>query len=74
MKRRFEQMLSEGIWVHRAPIGYLNVLKGGTPQKPLKDIEVDDAKAHYIVKAFEMRARGISYAVIAKELGNNGFS
>ncbi len=74
VKRRFEQMLSEGIWVHRAPIGYKNVLKdGSTPQKPIKDIEVDDAKAHYIVKAFEMRARGVSYAVIAKELGAMGF-
>lgn len=73
VKRRFEQMLSEGIWVHRAPIGYKNVLKGGTPQKPIKDIEVDTDKAHYIVKAFEMRARGVSYAVIAKELGKMGF-
>lgn len=53
VKRRFEQMLSEGIWVHRAPVGYKNVLKGGTPQKPIKDIEVDDTKAHYIVKAYE---------------------
>jgi DNA invertase Pin-like site-specific DNA recombinase len=40
VKRRFEQMLSEGIWVHRAPIGYKNVLKGGTPRKPIKDIEL----------------------------------
>lgn len=73
VKRRFEQMLSEGIWVHRAPVGYKNVLKGGTPQKPIKDIEVDSDKAHYIVKAFEMRARGVSYATIAKELGSMGF-
>ena len=73
VKRRFEQMLADGIWVHRAPIGYLNVLKGGTAQKPIKDIEVDETKAHYIVKAYEMRARGISYAVIAKELHKMGF-
>lgn len=73
VKRRFEQMLSEGIWVHRAPVGYRNVLKGGTPQKPLKDIEVDETKAHYIVKAYEMRARGVPYAVIAKELAAMGF-
>jgi len=72
VKRRFEQMLSEGIWVHRAPIGYKNV-NNGTDKKPDKDIEVDDSKAHYIVKAFEMRARGVSYAVIAKELGKMGF-
>lgn len=73
VKRRFEQMLNDGIWVHRAPIGYKNVIKGGTPQRPIKDIEVDRDKAHYIVNAFEMRARGIPYEVIAKELGKMGF-
>ncbi len=73
VKRRFEQMLNDGIWVHRAPIGYKNVLIGGTPQKPIKGIEVDTDKAHYVVKAFEMRARGIPYAVIAKDLGKMGF-
>jgi site-specific DNA recombinase len=74
VKRRFEQMLADGIWVHRAPIGYKNVIKGGTPQKPIKDIDVDDAKAHYIVKAFEMRALGMPYEAIAKELGKMGFT
>jgi hypothetical protein len=73
VKRRFEQMLSEGIWVHRAPIGYKNVMKGGTPQNPIKDIEVDDAKAHYIVKAFEMRARGVHTLSLLKNLGKMGF-
>ena len=73
VKRRFEQMLAEGIWVHRAPIGYKNVIKGGTAQKPIKDIEVDNAKAHYILKAYELRAQGISYAVIAKQLHKMGF-
>jgi len=74
VKRRFEQMLSDGIWVHRAPTGYKNVITGGTAQRPLKDIEVDQAKAHFVVKAFEMRAQGISYGMIAKELGRMGFS
>lgn len=73
VKRRFEQMLNDGIWVHLAPVGYKNVIKGGTPQKPIKDIEVDTDKAHYVVKAFEMRARGIPYAIIAKDLGKMGF-
>lgn len=73
VKRRFEQMINDGIWVHRAPIGYKNVIKGGTPNKPIKDIEVDHDKAHYVVKAFEMRARGLPYAVIAKDLAKAGF-
>ena len=72
VKRRFEQMLNDKIWVHRAPIGYKNV-NNGTDKKPDKDIKVDTAKAHYIVKAYEMRARGMSYAVIAKELRKMGF-
>jgi site-specific DNA recombinase len=72
VKRRFEQMLSEGIWVHRAPIGYKNV-NNGTDKKPDKNIEVDTTKAHYIVRAFEMRAQGLSYSVIAKDLYKMGF-
>jgi DNA invertase Pin-like site-specific DNA recombinase len=69
VKRRFEQMLNDGIWVHRAPIGYKNI----RINEKTKDIIVDTDKAHYIVKAFELRARGMSYAVIAKELHEMGF-
>ena len=72
VKRRFEQMLSEGIWVHRAPIGYKNV-NTGTVQKPIKSIEVDEEKAPFIAKAFELRATGMPYEVIAKQLGKEGF-
>ena len=75
VKRRFEQMLTDGIWVHRAPTGYRNVEIGRTPSgKPIKDIHVDADKARHIVTAFEMRAQGIPYAVIAKELASNGFT
>jgi len=69
VKRRFEQMLNDGIWVHRAPIGYKNV----HISEKAKDIIVDQDKAHYIVQAFEMRAQGMPYEVIAKELGKSGF-
>lgn len=69
VKRRFEQMLNDGIWVHRAPVGYKNV----RIDEKTKDIEVDDTKAHYVVKAYEMRACGMSYAIIAKELRKMGF-
>lgn len=73
VKRRFEQMLSDGIWVHRAPAGYKNINRG-TDKKPDKDIVVDTDKSHYVVKAFEMRATGMPYAVIGKKLGKMGFS
>jgi site-specific DNA recombinase len=71
VKRRFEQMLNDGIWVHRAPIGYKNINRG-TDKKPDKDIIIDKDKAHFIVKAFEMRATGAPYSLIAKELGKEG--
>lgn len=72
VKRRFQQMLNDGIWVHRAPIGYININKG-TEKNPDKDIIKNDDTAHYVVKAFELRAEGKPYAVIAKELGEMGF-
>ena len=70
VKRRFSQMLNDGIWVHRAPVGYKNVLIN----ERTKDIVIDPAKAPYVIKAFEMRATGMPYAVIAKELGKMGFT
>ncbi len=73
VKRRFEQLLSDGVWVHRAPIGYVNINKG-TESSPIKEIVVDETRAHYIVKAFEMRAEGLPYSLIAKELVKNGFT
>ena len=73
VKRRFDQMLEDGIWVHRAPIGYKNINKG-TEKKPDKDIVVDETRAHYIVRAFEMRALGTSYEVIASALVEDGFT
>ena len=42
VKRRFEQMLHDGIWVHRAPIGYRNVRIG----EKAKSIVVDQERAH----------------------------
>lgn len=73
VKRRFDQLLGEGVWVHRAPVGYKNV-NVGTDVKPIKDIIVDDERAHYIVKAFELRAQGIPYAIIAKEIMESGYT
>jgi DNA invertase Pin-like site-specific DNA recombinase len=74
VKRRFEQLLAEGVWVHRAPIGYKNVLiPTDVVSKPAKDIVVDKQRAHYIIRAFELRAQGMPYAMIAKELVKAGY-
>ncbi len=75
VKRRFEQLLADGVWVHRAPVGYKNVLiQTEVLSKPIKDIHEDTERSHFIVKAFELRAQGMSYSVIAKELIKAGFT
>ncbi len=74
VKRRFEQMLNDGIWVGYAPIGYQNVITGCTAKKPTKDIVVDTVRAGHIVKMFELRALGLPYAHIAKYVNQQGLT
>ena len=73
--RRFEQLLSEGVWVHRAPVGYKNInIPTEILNKPIKDIVIDKTRVHFIVRAFELRAEGMPYNMIAKQLVANGFT
>lgn len=75
VKRRFEQLLSDGVWVHRAPVGYKNVvIPTDVVSKPIKDIVVDEQRAHFVVKAFELRATGMPYSLIGKELIKAGYT
>lgn len=71
VKRRFEQMLNDGLWVGCAPLGYINK-NLGTIDKPNKVIEIDDLRAHHVVRMFEKRALGLPYAQIAKEANADG--
>ena len=71
VKRRFDQMLNDKMWIGAAPIGYQNV-NNGTQDKPDKDIIVDTIRAPHIVKMFEMRAIGLPYAHIAKYVNEQG--
>ena len=71
VKRRFEQMLNDGMWIGAAPIGYLNK-NIGTPERPIKVIELDPARSHHIVKMFEKRATGLPYDQIAKQINADG--
>jgi site-specific DNA recombinase len=74
VKRRFEQLLAEGVWVHRAPIGYKNIaIPTDIMSKPIKDVIIDKERAHYVIKAFELRAQGMPYDMIAKELVKAGY-
>lgn len=73
VKRRFDQLLNDGVWVHRAPVGYMNVSKT-VDQKIVKDIIVDESRKQYVVTAFELRATGMPYSLIAKELLRSGYT
>ena len=74
VKRRFEQMRSEGLYPHKAPIGYKNVQKHSASLiKPAKTIIVDAKLAPFVIKAFELRSQGLPYRDIAKELSEQGF-
>lgn len=76
VNRRFEELHSKGVWTHRAPIGYKNI-HIENPQnvsKPFKDIIVDEARAHYVIQAFEWRAQGMPYNMIAKRLIKAGYT
>jgi DNA invertase Pin-like site-specific DNA recombinase len=73
VKRRFDQMLNDKIWIGASPIGYRNV-NNGTQDKPDKDIVVDTVRAPHIIRMFEMRAVGLPYAHIAKYVSAQGLS
>lgn len=67
VKRRFEQMLEDGIWPGKAPIGYLNITNG-----KMKDIVVDPSRAQFIKQIFELRANGKTFATIRKMMLEEG--
>jgi len=71
VKRRFDQMVNDGLWIGAATLGYLNTqeeVKG----KLIKGIVVDRHRAPFIVKIFEMRAQEVSYGVIAARMNELG--
>ena len=68
VKRRFEQMARDGKLFTRAPLGYTNVLRPDGS----KWVQVDEERRAHILTAFQMRAEGMSYALIAKTLSAAG--
>lgn len=75
VRRRFDQKLADGEWPGKAPIGYLNYIKEYDRKgEPIKDIKVDEDRAELIKRGFEMRATGMSYAAIAKQLTKAGLT
>ncbi len=52
VKRAYENKIKKGEWIGKAPIGYTNI----KDDNENKDITPDPARAHFIVKIFEMYA------------------
>lgn len=73
VKRRRSQMLRDGIWPGKAPIGYVNYHDLDENGKVIfKGIKVDAARAHHIHRGFELRSTGLPYRAIAKQLKKEG--
>lgn len=52
VKRAYENKIKKGEWIGKAPVGYIDI------KNEAKDKEPDPARAHFIVKIFEMYATG----------------
>ncbi len=73
VKRRFDQKLNDGEWPGKAPLGYINYEKGKDAKgDPIKHIKPDPERSQHIVKGFELRSTGLSYAAIANAMKKAG--
>lgn len=73
VKRRFDQMLNDGIWTGKAPIGYINYQEHDENGKVIfKGIKVDPERSHYILEGFELRSTGLPYRSVAIEMKKRG--
>jgi site-specific DNA recombinase len=71
--RRFDQMLHDGIWPGRAPIGYVNyVVSEDERGNKIRGIKLDTERDYHIRRGFELRSTGLPYKAIAKQLKKDG--
>ena len=69
VKRAYENKIKKGEWIGKAPIGYLNKEDGNGN----KNIEPDQARAHFVVRIFKRYATGnASTRTIKKEVEELG--
>lgn len=69
VKRAYEYKIRHGEWIGKAPIGYINI----ADDNGNKDIIPDPARAHLVVKMFELYATGnYSIRTLAKEIRKLG--
>jgi len=70
VRKGLKQKAEQGIYPSKAPVGYKNVIE----KSGKRIIEVDQEKAHYIKRAFELYATGnYSLSKLAKLLHQEGF-
>ena len=75
VKRKFEQKIADGEWPGKAPIGYKNIIKGHNAKgDPTKDIELDPERHELVKQGLMMRASGLSYGYITKQLQKDGLT
>ena len=68
VKRKFEQMRRNGVWIGKAPIGYKNI---GDERN--RDIILDPEKSHFIQRLFELYATGLySIKTLSLKISNEG--
>ena len=69
VRRAYENMIKNGIWTGKAPIGYMNK----SDENGNKDIEVDPIRSPHVIKIFELYATGnYSMNKIANEMKKAG--
>jgi site-specific DNA recombinase len=74
VRRRFSEMVANGQWITKAPLGYKNYVieedsNGGRPKKGVRFDETRKDKVH---EAYELRSLGWSYGAIAKKMKADG--
>ena len=74
VKRRFDQMLADGILPGKASIGYVNYQETSPDGKITKGIKLDPERSHLITKMFELRSTGLPYSIIAKQMKEAGLT
>ncbi len=75
VRRRFDQMISEGTWTTAAPLGYMNYVSGKNNKGDvIKDIKLDPDRFNHIREGFKLRSTGLSYSAIAKNRKKAGLT
>lgn len=75
VKRWQKNAIATGVYPGKVPIGYLNIIKGYDKRgDKITDVIVDEERAPYIKKAYELRLQGYSVKAITLQLKKDGLT